>query len=194
MRRKTSAPVTEPTTSRRSPPLPHTTTHRRSLTREVEEQAPSERRREWRVGTVYKGRRNRRHFASCAAARAGAGSGDAREEVSPSRQSPREPPRRRPKSPACAATSSAPKKRGFWSFPEGQTERAFLALGSQSRSRATTTSMASCSPRAQPGLRAGVANVPSVSANRNFSQQTKALFSSQKNLQNFSDSPSHRIF
>ena len=35
---------------------------------------------------VYKGRRNRRHFASRAAARAGAGSGDAREEVSPSRR------------------------------------------------------------------------------------------------------------
>ena len=49
--RRTSAPVIEPTTSRRSPPPPCTTTHLRSLTREVEEQAPSRRRREWRVGT-----------------------------------------------------------------------------------------------------------------------------------------------
>jgi hypothetical protein len=40
----------------------------------------------------------------------------------------------------------------------------------------------------------GIQGVEIVKGYGNISLITKAMFSSQKNLQNFSDSPSHRIF
>ena len=161
-RRRTSAPVTEPTTSRRSPPPPRTTTHRRSLTREVEEQAPSGRRREWEP--VYKGRRNRRHFASRGGGQSGSG------EWGRTRRSfpfPPEPVRATPPPPKIALRAP-PRARlqrneGFGRFQRARWRGRVLLCEARLACGPSTTNMATCSPRAQPGLRARVANTPLVS-------------------------------
>jgi hypothetical protein len=82
---------------------------------------------QWGVATLIKGggshgERRRFHPPARAPSRV--------KELSPSRQSPHEPPRRHPKSLARAATSSAAKKRGFLAFPHSQAERPVLALES----------------------------------------------------------------
>jgi hypothetical protein len=96
-------------------------------------------------------------------------------EVSPSRQSLREPPRRRPKSPARAATSSAAGKRGFLAFPRGQTERALLALASLASKQAKATNTAPCSPRAQPSPWAALANAPQTNEAKTYGQARSVL-------------------
>jgi len=62
---------------------------------------------------------------------------------------PREPPRRRPKSPASAARSRARQKRTLAAFLQGQAAASYLTPGSRARSRAKAANTGACSPRAQ---------------------------------------------
>jgi hypothetical protein len=86
-----------------------------------------------------------------------------RGEVSPSRASSHQPPpdaREAAKSPACAERSRALGKQTLAAFPESQAERTFLASRSRAPSRARCANKAACSPGAQLGYWAGVANTP----------------------------------
>jgi hypothetical protein len=67
---------------------------------------------------------------------------------------------RRRNRPACAARSHAPGKRTLAAFPGSQAEVAFLASRSRAPSQARCANKATCSPGAQPGCWAGVANTP----------------------------------
>jgi hypothetical protein len=67
---------------------------------------------------------------------------------------------RRRNRPVCAERSRAPGKRTLAVFPGSQAETPFLAYRSRAPSRARCANKAACSPGAQPGCWAGVANTP----------------------------------
>jgi hypothetical protein len=131
--------------------LPRLATNRlRSLTRGVEQQRAGRRGERGCAIAIYR----REIFRRTSPSRARGSFTFPREPA------PATPPTcgRRRNRPACAARRRAPGKRTLAVFPGSQAEAAFLASRSRAPSRARCANKAACSPGAQPGCWAGVAN------------------------------------
>jgi hypothetical protein len=135
--------------------LPRLATNRlRSLTRGVEQQRAGRRGERGCAIAIYR----REGFRRTSPSRVGGSFTFPREPAAatlPTRG-------RRRNRPTCAACSRAPGKRTLAAFPGSQAEAAFLASRSRAPSQARCANKATCSPGAQPGCWAEVANTPLV--------------------------------